>query len=178
MTNERVRGVREAGAPPRGRDEATTELSVPSGAPAPGLPPVGPSIEETHAPIEPSVAAPGVSTAADTLEHEAVIETQVRGVLIGTVGRLHSHIVAIVTGEGTLGRSPDNSYVIDDSYLSKQAARINADESGIAFECIEGAKGIEINGQPVAQSIWLRDGDRITLGSTLFSFRTTTPEGE
>jgi len=135
---------------------------------------LAPAEEDTEVPPP---APTAVSSAADTLEHEAVTESLVRGVLIGIVGRLHSNIVPVSMGEGTLGRAPDNTYVIDDLYLSKLAARITVQEQGIAFECIEGAKGIEVNGQSISEPVWLRDGDRLKLGSTLFSFRTTVPEG-
>jgi hypothetical protein len=179
MSNERERRVRASGPPPRGRDERTTEIHVPAepvvAVPAPPPSAVDPASEDTRIP---TLAAPpgGVSSSADTLEHETLHETNVRGVLIGVVGKLHSHVLPIVAGAGTLGRAPDNTYVLDDPYLSKQAARLIGYDVHVSFECFEGAKGVEVNGKAVTEPIWLRDGDHLKLGATLFSYRTTLPD--
>ncbi len=78
------------------------------------------------------------------------------------VGRMHK----LESPEITLGRSADNSMRINDVGISRRHARLVRDHSGIYIEDMKSANGTFLNGNRLSNRLQLRDGDKITLGST------------
>lgn len=78
------------------------------------------------------------------------------------VGRMHK----LETSEITLGRSADNAMRINDVGISRRHARLVRDHAGVYIEDMASANGTFLNGERLVNRLQLRDGDKITLGST------------
>ena len=74
----------------------------------------------------------------------------------------------------TIGRSEENTIVIDDDSMSAHHARIYFDDyiGAVCIEDMESLNGIFIDGRPTAKNV-LEDGVRLTLGSYSLTFRDT-----
>ena len=66
----------------------------------------------------------------------------------------------------TLGRSQDTEFRINDVGVSRRHARILHRPDGVYLEDLKSINGTYLNGDRVHQTLQLRDGDKITLGST------------
>lgn len=70
----------------------------------------------------------------------------------------------------TIGRTPGCEIVIDDPAASRQHVRISRRDDGYVVSDLGSTNGTLVNGDPVTERL-LVDGDRITIGSTVFEFR-------
>lgn len=70
----------------------------------------------------------------------------------------------------TIGRSRDNSIVLDDMLVSRKHIRITADDQGLLLEDLGSRNGTYVNGRRVEQT-HLQEGDRIGVGGTTFEVR-------
>jgi hypothetical protein len=70
----------------------------------------------------------------------------------------------------TLGRLQDNDVVVDDSGASRQHARIREADGEYVLSDLGSTNGTLLNDESVREST-LADGDRITIGETVFEFR-------
>lgn len=70
----------------------------------------------------------------------------------------------------TIGRSRDNSIVLDDMLVSRHHVRITADNDGLLLEDLGSRNGTFVNGRRVDQA-HLHEGDRLGIGSAVFEVR-------
>lgn len=70
----------------------------------------------------------------------------------------------------TIGRSRDNSIVLDDMLVSRRHLRITADDEGLLLEDLGSRNGTYVNGRRVERA-HLQEGDRIGVGGTTFEVR-------
>ena len=78
------------------------------------------------------------------------------------VGRMHK----LESSTISLGRSPGNAMRINDVGISRKHARLVLEQHGIFIEDMQSANGTFLNGERLTRRLQLRDGDKITLGST------------
>lgn len=77
--------------------------------------------------------------------------------------------------QSRIGRSADNTIVIDDPGISSEHARIDHDNGHWTILNALSTNGTFVNGRAVHEAE-VRDGDRITLGNIAFEFRLREPE--
>ena len=70
----------------------------------------------------------------------------------------------------TIGRSRDNSIVLDDMLVSRRHVVITADDEGLLLRDVGSRNGTFVNGRRVEQ-IHLHEGDRIGIGASTFEVR-------
>lgn len=70
----------------------------------------------------------------------------------------------------SLGRLSDNDVVVDDSGASRQHARIRNADGEFVVSDLGSTNGTLVNDEPITERT-LADGDRITIGETVFEFR-------
>lgn len=70
----------------------------------------------------------------------------------------------------TIGRGQQNGIDLRDPYVSKEHARIIADENQYFLEDLDSANGTYLNNERVLDAIRLKNGDRIKLGQIEFLF--------
>lgn len=70
----------------------------------------------------------------------------------------------------TIGRSRDNSIVLDDMLVSRRHVVITADDEGLLLRDVGSRNGTFVNGRRVEQ-IHLQEGDRIGIGASTFEVR-------
>ena len=105
----------------------------------------------------------------DTTAIRKAVESQKtqRAYLIVLSGADVGHMYQLDEQEVVLGRANDASLRIHDAGISRKHARLRRGEgSTIYIEDLGSANGTYLNGQRVAHSHPLSDGDKITLGST------------
>src|SRR5687768_15362528 len=75
-------------------------------------------------------------------------------------------------GEVVIGRSPDCQIVLKDFGISRQHAKVTADDDGVRIQDLKSKNGTQVNGVPVVEAP-LKDGDRILLGKFQITFSKT-----
>lgn len=70
----------------------------------------------------------------------------------------------------TIGRSRENSIVLNDMLVSRRHVRISADEQGLLIEDLGSRNGTFVNGERVDRA-HIHEGDRISVGATTFEVR-------
>src|SRR5687767_3495147 len=75
-------------------------------------------------------------------------------------------------GEVVIGRSPECQVVLKDFGISRQHAKIIADEDGVRIQDLKSKNGTQVNGVPVVEAP-LKDNDRILLGKFQITFSKT-----
>jgi adenylate cyclase len=76
------------------------------------------------------------------------------------------------TGDVVIGRSPDCQVVLKDFGISRNHAKIVADDDGVRIIDLKSKNGTQVNGVPVVEAP-LKDGDRILLGKLPITFNKT-----
>lgn len=71
-----------------------------------------------------------------------------------------------------LGRLPESDVVVPDTGASRQHARIRQDDGEYVLSDLGSTNGTLVNDEAVRERV-LQDGDRITIGGTVFEFRRT-----
>jgi hypothetical protein len=64
----------------------------------------------------------------------------------------------------TIGRLPENTVVMDDSFVSGEHARLYWNGKGWVLEDLKSTNGTEVNGHEVTGAIPIKPGDTIGLG--------------
>jgi DNA-binding winged helix-turn-helix (wHTH) protein len=85
--------------------------------------------------------------------------------------------IALQPGDNLLGRTHDASIWVDHSSVSRRHALIRVTEQGATIEDCGSKNGTFIGGDRVGETVPLRDGDRVLLGSALLVFRCFPREG-
>lgn len=90
----------------------------------------------------------------------------------------HGHRVLLLgSGTVTLGRRASCDYVLHDSQVSREHARIIVGEQTFAIEDLGSANGVLVNGEPIRGLRRLNSGDTFRIGSQVFEILEAT-EGE
>ncbi|MBI1852694.1 MAG: FHA domain-containing protein, partial [Planctomycetes bacterium] len=76
----------------------------------------------------------------------------------------------------TIGRSPGNTIVIDDTASSRRHCRIDPVATGFELLDLESQNGTKVNGKTVKRHT-LASGDRIEIGTHVFTFTTADDDG-
>ncbi len=69
----------------------------------------------------------------------------------------------------TIGRSRDNDICVNHRSVSRNLVEIHVDDRGAQLRDLRSTNGTFVNDQPVG-TVYLRDGDRIKVGRTVFKF--------
>jgi two-component system, cell cycle response regulator len=118
----------------------------------------------------------------DTKLFQQVRQSQktVQAYLIVLTGPEVGKMYKIDSDELTLGRASNVELRINDSGISRNHAKVSRDEMGAIFiEDLSSANGTHLNGDKLMLRQQLRDGDKITLGSTTilkFTYHDTLDE--
>lgn len=81
----------------------------------------------------------------------------------------HGHRVLLLgSGTVTLGRRSSCDYVLNDSQVSREHARIIVGEQTFAIEDLGSANGVLVNGEPVTGLRRLNTGDTFQVGAQVF----------
>jgi pSer/pThr/pTyr-binding forkhead associated (FHA) protein len=90
----------------------------------------------------------------------------------------HGHRVLLLgSGTVTMGRRSTCDYVLNDSQVSREHARIIVGEQTFAIEDLGSANGVLVNGAPVTGLRRLNTGDTFQVGAQVFEVLRPT-EGE
>jgi DNA-binding winged helix-turn-helix (wHTH) protein len=81
------------------------------------------------------------------------------------------HEIALVEGEHVLGRLPDAGVWIDSTSVSRRHARIVVSAGRAVLEDLESKNGTYLRGTKLTEPCELTDGDVITIGSVVLTFR-------
>jgi type III secretion system YscD/HrpQ family protein len=102
------------------------------------------------------------------------------GFLIGEEGPLSGLTLRFETGEEwALGRDPDEvDNVLEDPMVSRKHVVIKLTPEGYVLENLSSVNPATQNGKVIAESVLLREGDIIQIGSTFFRFSEIEPETE
>lgn len=73
-----------------------------------------------------------------------------------------------IDGTLTIGREPDNSIVLGDTYLSGHHASLSRNEHGVTVTDLGSRNGTFLNGMRLTDARMLKIGDRLQIGYTVF----------
>ncbi len=76
------------------------------------------------------------------------------------------------SGDVILGRSPECQVILKDFGISRQHAKVVADEDGVRIIDLKSKNGTQVNGVPVVEA-HLKDGDRVLLAKFQLTFNKT-----
>lgn len=83
---------------------------------------------------------------------------------------------ALTPGENVVGRDPGVQVWIDSASVSRRHARILIDGVRVTVEDLGSKNGTRVGGRVATEPIALADGDEITFGSVVVTFRVWTDE--
>lgn len=86
-------------------------------------------------------------------------------VSLDIAGRDGGRVVDVLT-PATIGRRSDSDVIIDDPDVSRRHARLEAENGVVFIGDLSSSNGTFLNGERVRQSIEVRTGDRIDVGTT------------
>ncbi len=90
--------------------------------------------------------------------------------LLVIAGPSKDSIVALPDGESTVGRDPANGVAIFDPSVSRKHCLLRREEDGrFQIKDLNSRNGTQVNGIPVKEQ-WLRHGDEIATGDSVFLF--------
>ncbi len=87
-------------------------------------------------------------------------------ILTVTYGHEQKREISVESPRFTIGRSPDNDLVINDSGMSRRHALIETYDGIVQISDCGSQNGTFVNGQPILGAQLLKDGDVICLGSS------------
>lgn len=83
--------------------------------------------------------------------------------------------IVLGVGENVLGREGPGVVLLPSTAVSRRHARIGIDEAGAVVEDLGSKNGTYVNDARVAGPTPIADGDRVRIGSLMFTFRTSQP---
>ena len=106
--------------------------------------------------------APPSPTPADGVQRNRPRLVVVSGPNVGSIHRI---------GDGVLlGRDPSATVFVDSPDVSRRHARIRATGEGFVLEDLGSRNGTYLNGKPIEQPTALAEGDKISVGTSVFRF--------
>src|SRR6202011_1388682 len=97
--------------------------------------------------------------------------------LLALEGPLKDSTVALPEGEITLGREPTNGVALNDPSVSRKHCVFRREEERFQVRDLESRNGTVVNGTAVKEQ-WLRHGDEIVVGDSVFLFLLEDDERE
>lgn len=91
--------------------------------------------------------------------------------LVVTAGPLTGTALPLGNQDIQIGRAPNNSLILDDSYASSHHARIFNSNGAWWLEDLGSTNGTLLNGNPVRSPLRLHPGAPITIGQTVMEFQ-------
>lgn len=76
----------------------------------------------------------------------------------------------------TIGRTPENTIMIEDGSVSSKHARVSRTTDGFMIEDVQSRNGTFVNGDRVTTPRPLADGDEIRVGKVILTFNLATPQ--
>ncbi|NRY57846.1 pSer/pThr/pTyr-binding forkhead associated (FHA) protein [Clostridium acetobutylicum] len=76
--------------------------------------------------------------------------------------------VVPVSREITIGRKDDNSIMLNEGYVSGHHARVYLRNNQYILEDLNSTNGTVLNGQKIKSKAYIKSGDEIKIGSSLF----------
>ncbi|WP_066023188.1 MULTISPECIES: FHA domain-containing protein [Clostridium] len=73
-----------------------------------------------------------------------------------------------INREVTIGRREDNSITLNEGYVSGHHARVYLRNNQYILEDLNSTNGTALNGQRVENKVYIKNGDEIKIGSSLF----------
>src|SRR5690349_15266131 len=99
-------------------------------------------------------------------------ETRLRPRLLAIAGPLRDSTIPLPEGEATLGREPGNAVAVVDPSVSRKHCLFRPEEDGrFQIRDLDSRNGTLVNGVAVREH-WLRHGDEIAAGDSIFLFLT------
>jgi len=97
--------------------------------------------------------------------------SETKAYLVFIAGPSIGKTLQIDESELVVGRSKNADVTVQDSAVSRQHARFHLREEGVYVEDLDSHNGTFVNGTAIEQFRYLRDGDKVTLGSnTILKF--------
>ncbi|MCO4760800.1 MAG: FHA domain-containing protein [Myxococcales bacterium] len=93
-----------------------------------------------------------------------------RGKLHVRAGPLSGEIFHLIDDVTTIGSMKGNTIIIEDGSVSRRHAALKIDQMRYEIADMNSTNGVLVNGKRI-HKIFLRDGDKITIGSTEMEFR-------
>lgn len=91
-----------------------------------------------------------------------------------TSGRFAGQSFTLTTGGSTIGRSPDNTIVLDASDVSRHHARIERSGNHLRIHDLNSTNGTRVNGEAIHISD-IQPGDEIRIGGQTLTLRDSDP---
>jgi len=160
---------------------ATAKSPVPAG---PGATAVSTRVSAgASAPSMPPRPQPAVQDSRDTeFYHGDTVElpcpgpSRVVGVLIGVSGERTGVVLPVADGENAIGRDEASDIRLPGRYIPRSFASLVHRAGAFSLRWLSDKNPPVLNGRAIGQAAEvLRDGDRLALGDSEFSFRTTFP---
>jgi diguanylate cyclase (GGDEF)-like protein len=121
----------------------------------------------------PKVTDPGEPSEATLIVESNVLkrvrdeaQTRSEAYVIVIAGPHTGKMYKVERGETVMGRSPRTDLQLQDVGVSRSHARLTRVGDDVYVEDLQSANGTYLNGERIAVAQQLRDGDKITLGST------------
>jgi transcriptional regulator with GAF, ATPase, and Fis domain len=89
--------------------------------------------------------------------------------LLATAGPLKDSTIPLADGETTLGRDPTNTVPVIDPSVSRKHCLFRREDERVQVKDLSSRNGTVVNGMTV-QEHWLRHGDDIAVGDSVFLF--------
>lgn len=89
--------------------------------------------------------------------------------LLAIAGPLKDSIIPLPEGEATLGRDPANAVPVVDPSVSRKHCLLRSEDGRFLIKDLASRNGTVVNGVTV-QEHWLRHGDEIAIGDSVFLF--------
>ncbi|MGA7857447.1 MAG: FHA domain-containing protein, partial [Terracidiphilus sp.] len=89
--------------------------------------------------------------------------------LLAIAGPLRDSTIPLPDGEVTLGREPTNAVPIVDPSVSRKHCRMRSEDGRFQIRDLDSRNGTIVNGVAVKEQ-WLRHGDEIVVGDSVFLF--------
>lgn len=102
------------------------------------------------------------------------------GYLVGEEGPLSGIVLSFEEGEEwTVGRDPDvATLVLEDPMVSRKHVRVFATTEGLLLENLSNVNPATQNGKVITESVLLKEGDILQIGSTFFRYTEKKPSLE
>jgi len=96
--------------------------------------------------------------------------------LLAIAGPLKDSTIPLPEGEVTLGRDPTSAVPVVDPSVSRKHCLLRREDGRFQIKDLESRNGTLVNGSPVKEQ-WLRHGDEIAIGDSVFFFLLEDEEG-
>jgi len=98
------------------------------------------------------------------------------GMVVVVKGKQSDQRFRVARRETTIGRANDNDVRLHDWFVSKKHAQIVRRDGGFFLRDLQSWRGTTVNGQNVRAEVQLREGDEVTLGTTVLRFSERIPK--